>query len=166
MYSRPFQEGFMKKLLFIILTSVISSVSYADNWKLINITNDYLISIWLNVDSIIQEGNIRDVWISQVNIDKKDPFDLLLFNMKIDCKSKSEKPISYVMYLRGTVKHSGDMDRGWQRAIPNSIAEIFVNSVCNPATDDYVVDDKQSLGSFTSRVQNFMRILKKQKLKK
>lgn len=166
MYSRPFQEGFMKKFLFIILTSAISSVSYADNWKLVDIANDYLTTFWLNVDSIIVEENIRDVWHAQVNIDKKEPFDLVMFNEKIDCQTKSRKLASLVIYLRGDVQHSRNVNMGWRRVVPNTIEENLVNAVCTPVLDDYVVDDKKNLASFTKKLQDFMRILKKQKLKK
>ena len=151
----------MKKALFLILI-LLSSTSYADKWKLASFTPDYLNSIWVNVDSIIETGDIKDVWISTVNIDKKLPYDLALINEKINCRTKSKKTMTYVFYLKGKVSNTLEENGEWKRVIPGTITSDYYHVVCNPNIKTPTIDQKYDLHTFTKVVQDTMRFVKKE----
>ena len=159
--SKALKVHIMKKALFLILI-LLSSTSYADTWKFAGFSPDYLKSYWVNVDSIIETGGIKDVWISSVNIDKKLPYDLVLVNEKINCRTKSRKSMTSAYFLKGKTVKTFDENGSWKRAIPGSIASSYCHVVCNPNIETVSIDKKLDLLTLTKVVQNVMRRYKKE----
>lgn len=155
----------MKKLLFVALTSLVATSAYADKWVFINDRNDFLFVELLNKTSVITDGNIRDFWVAEVNVDKTKKHDLLMTNIKANCKTESLWFVGRTLYRKGEVLDSYyPPSSKWQRVLPGSVGQAMVNEACGNNKNSKSWEYKDSLADFTSQVQGVLRYIKEKKL--
>lgn len=154
----------MKKLLFVALTSLVATSAYADKWVFINAGKDFLWVGLLNKTSVIADGNIRDFWMAEVNVDKAKKHDLEMLNTKVNCKTKSYKFVSKTLYRKGEMLDGNYRSSEWVRVVPGTIGQDMVNEACSNNKNSESIEYKDGLADFTSQVQVILRQLRKDKL--
>lgn len=149
------REHFMKKYLFIVLTSLVATSAYADRWALVHCSD--ISANFISLDSMTVDGNIRDVWEAQINIDPKEKHDLIMLNEQIDCKKRVLKGIYVVVYRKGNRIDSSEMPENRQRLIPGTKGDILYNTVCKPVDEKWIFEADEGVKEFTEFIQKVLR---------
>lgn len=140
------------------LLLLVTLPCWAADWVHYVDSADQKFRMFVDKSSIVETGDIASFWNLTINVDRSLPFDSELTDTEVNCERKTMRERQRLFYLKGKLVYVSDRVSEWKRAVPNTIGEATIQSVCDvfyyPSNVTYTTNN---LKNFVQSQQKEMR---------
>lgn len=127
----------MKRISILVISSLISSLTYAADWIAVDYTDELI--VYVDKSNITYNKNIVKAWIKyQYELPQKDASDKDFTDAKAlykhNCREKTSAVLQFITYDSGKVVNSYNYTSKnlfFEDVIPESLGNSVLNYVCN-----------------------------------